>query len=148
MGKRRKFSAEFKREAVAMTQIPGATVRQVAADLDIGEGVLGRWRRELRELGEKAYVGQGQARTVDEVAVIVARLILGPAVCSQQSGAVCPLGRAGQLTEELLDRVIVSAQGEGGGIADRGGQFGCFGLAGRELDLGRFKSGDAIPGGV
>ncbi len=62
MGKRRKFSAEFKREAVAMTQMPGATVRQVAADLDIGEGVLGRWRRELRELGEKAYVGQGQAR--------------------------------------------------------------------------------------
>lgn len=38
MAKRRKFSAEFKREAVAMAEIKGATVRQVAADLGIGEG--------------------------------------------------------------------------------------------------------------
>ena len=62
MPKRRKFSPEFKREAVAMTEIQGATVRQVAADLGIGEGVLSRWRRELRQHGDKAYVGQGQAR--------------------------------------------------------------------------------------
>jgi len=62
MPKRRKFSPEFKREAVAMTEIKGVTVRQVAADLGIGEGVLGRWRRELRQHGENAYVGQGQAR--------------------------------------------------------------------------------------
>ena len=62
MARRRKFSAEFKREAVAMAEIKGATVRQVAADLGIGEGLLGRWRRELREHGENAYVGQGQAR--------------------------------------------------------------------------------------
>ena len=62
MPKRRKFSPEFKREAVAMTEMPGTTVRQVASDLDIGEGMLGRWRRELRQHGNKAYVGQGQAR--------------------------------------------------------------------------------------
>ena len=62
MPKRRKFSPEFKREAVAMTEMPGATVRQVASDLDIGEGMLGRWRRELEQHGDKAYVGQGQAR--------------------------------------------------------------------------------------
>ncbi|MGB5670491.1 MAG: transposase, partial [Sedimenticolaceae bacterium] len=35
MRKRRKFSPEFKREAVAMTDIKGATVRQVASDLGI-----------------------------------------------------------------------------------------------------------------
>ena len=62
MPKRRKFSQEFKGEAVAMTEIKGATVRQVAADLDVGEGLLGRWRRELKQHGDKAYVGQGQAR--------------------------------------------------------------------------------------
>jgi transposase len=62
MPKRRKFSPEFKREAVAMTEMSGATVRQVAADLDIGEGMLGRWRRELRQHGDKVYISHGPAR--------------------------------------------------------------------------------------
>ena len=62
MPKRRKFSPEFKHEVVAMTEMSGAPVRQVAAGLDIGEGMLGRWRRELKQHGYKAYVGQGQAR--------------------------------------------------------------------------------------
>ena len=62
MPKRRKFSPEFKREVVAMTEMRGATVRQVASDPDIAEGTLGRWRRELKQHGDKAYVGQGQAR--------------------------------------------------------------------------------------
>ena len=47
MGARRKFSAEYKREAVAMLDAPGVTVSQIAADLGIGANVLGRWRREL-----------------------------------------------------------------------------------------------------
>jgi transposase-like protein len=62
MSKRRRFSAKFKREAVAMTKVKGATIRQVANDLGIGENVLGRWKRELKQYGDKAYVGQGQAR--------------------------------------------------------------------------------------
>ena len=65
MPKRGKFSPEFKREAIAMTEIQGATVREVASDLGIGEGMLGRWRRELRQHGDKAYIGQGQARDVE-----------------------------------------------------------------------------------
>ncbi len=48
MGQRRKFSAEYKREAVAMLDVPGVTVSQIAAELGIGTNVLGRWRRELR----------------------------------------------------------------------------------------------------
>jgi transposase-like protein len=47
MGQRRKFSVEFKREAVAMLDAPGVTVSQIAADLGVGANVLGRWRREL-----------------------------------------------------------------------------------------------------
>jgi transposase-like protein len=42
---RRKFSAEYKREAVAMLDAPGVTVSQIAADLGIGANMLGRWRR-------------------------------------------------------------------------------------------------------
>ena len=59
MSKRRKFSTEFKREAVQMASMPGVTLRQVGRDLGISEGLLGRWKRELREPGEKAFLGQG-----------------------------------------------------------------------------------------
>ena len=36
MGQRRKFSAEYKREAVAMLESPDVTVNQIAAELGIG----------------------------------------------------------------------------------------------------------------
>ena len=62
MGQRRKFSAEDKREAVAMLDAPGVSVGQIAADLGIGAAVLGRWRRELRQKPEQAFMGNGRAR--------------------------------------------------------------------------------------
>ncbi|CUS33611.1 hypothetical protein COMA2_130146 [Candidatus Nitrospira nitrificans] len=36
MGARRKFSAEYTREAVAMLDAPGVTVSQIATDLGVG----------------------------------------------------------------------------------------------------------------
>ena len=45
MGTRRKFSAEYKREAVAMLDAPGVSVSQITAKLGIGATVLGRWQR-------------------------------------------------------------------------------------------------------
>ena len=62
MGARRKFTAEYKREAVAMLDAPGVTVRQIAVDLGIGTTVLGRWRRELRQVPRQAFVGNGHSR--------------------------------------------------------------------------------------
>jgi transposase len=62
MGARRKFSAEYKREAVAMLDTPGVTVNQIASDLGIGANVLGRWRRELRHQPAQAFVGNGRPR--------------------------------------------------------------------------------------
>ena len=57
MSKRRKFSDEFKREAVGLTRQPGVSVSQVARDLGVGAGLLGRWRRELAiEAGVPPYV--------------------------------------------------------------------------------------------
>ena len=44
---RRKYSAEFKREAVLQTQHPGVSCNQVALELGINPNVLGRWKREL-----------------------------------------------------------------------------------------------------
>jgi transposase len=59
---RRKYSPEFKREAVELVNQPGQTVAGVAADLGIVESVLRRWKRELDQHGRKAFGGQGVAR--------------------------------------------------------------------------------------
>jgi transposase len=62
MGQRRKFSAEYKREAVAMLDVPGVSVSQIAAELGIGTNVLGRWRRELRQQLKQAFGDNGRPR--------------------------------------------------------------------------------------
>ena len=59
---RKKFSAEFKREAVAQTQVPGVSLRQVAAELGINENNLWRWKKQLESQGVKAFQGQGNPR--------------------------------------------------------------------------------------
>lgn len=69
MGKRRKVSAEYKREAVAMLQSPGVSVSQLAAELGIGTNVLGRWRREFREGQNTAFQGNGRPRD-EELALL------------------------------------------------------------------------------
>jgi transposase len=40
---RRKYSDEYKREAVALTRVPGTTVQAVAKDLGINAHMLGKW---------------------------------------------------------------------------------------------------------
>lgn len=45
---RRIFTAEFKQEAVRLTETSGRTVAQVAEDLGIGLSSLARWRRQYR----------------------------------------------------------------------------------------------------
>ena len=62
MAQRRRFSVEYKREAVAMLESPGVSVSQIAAELGIGANVLGRWRRELRREPEQAFPGHGRPR--------------------------------------------------------------------------------------
>ena len=46
---RRKFSREFKAEAVKLVKDRGVSVAQAARDLDIHENVLRKWIRELAD---------------------------------------------------------------------------------------------------
>ena len=62
MTQRRRFSAEYKHEAVAMLDTPGVSLSQIAAELGIGATVLGRWRRELRQEPVQAFPGRGRSR--------------------------------------------------------------------------------------
>ena len=62
MVQRRRFSAEYTREAVAMLNAPGVSVSQIAAELGIGAAVLGRWRRDVHQPAEQAFPGHGRSR--------------------------------------------------------------------------------------
>ena len=58
---RRKFTKEFKEEAIRRLDL-GAGIAEVARACEVNPNVLHRWRRELRDYGLKAFVGNGQRR--------------------------------------------------------------------------------------
>ena len=62
----RKYDLEFKVEAVRMASEPGVTNRQVERRLGIGQGVLSRWKRELKDDGAHAFAGKGRLKPEDE----------------------------------------------------------------------------------
>ena len=53
----RKYSAEFKREAVLQTQHPGVSCNQVAREQGINPNVLGCWKCELEASPKLAFAG-------------------------------------------------------------------------------------------
>ena len=59
---RRKFSREFKVEAVKLVTDRGVAVAQAARDLDVAPSVLRRWMRELTVAPATAFPGNGQQR--------------------------------------------------------------------------------------
>lgn len=65
MSKRRKYSPEFKREAVLLTQQPGVSKAQVARELGIHANSLGTWCREFDAAGGQAFPGKGNPRDIE-----------------------------------------------------------------------------------
>ena len=59
---RRKFSREFKLEAVRPVKDRGVAVAQAARDLDVHENVLRKWVRELSADPQHAFPGHGQMK--------------------------------------------------------------------------------------
>lgn len=59
---RRKFSREFKLEAVKLVTERGVTVAQACRDLELAESVLRRWMREGTAAPATAFSGNGQQR--------------------------------------------------------------------------------------
>jgi transposase len=62
MVRRRKFSDEYKREAVRLATQLGVTQSQVAQELGINANLLGRWCRDYASNGAAAFPGQGKPR--------------------------------------------------------------------------------------
>lgn len=59
---RRKFSREFKLEAVKLVRDRGVSVAQASRDLDVHENVLRKWVREFGSDPVQAFPGQGQMK--------------------------------------------------------------------------------------
>lgn len=59
---RRKFSREFKLEAVRLVKDRGVAMTQAARDLDLHENVLRKWVRETIADPQHAFPGHGQMK--------------------------------------------------------------------------------------
>ena len=60
--RRRKFSREFKLEAVRLLKERGVAVAQAARDLDVHENVLRKWLRDFAAGPQHAFPGHGQMK--------------------------------------------------------------------------------------
>jgi transposase len=57
--KRRKYTQEFKDEAVKLITEQGYQISEAARNLGVNENMLGRWKREIEGVGEDALVLKG-----------------------------------------------------------------------------------------
>ena len=62
MTRRKRYSAEFKREALRRANEEGVTDVLIAEELGINARQLRRWREAAKRDGENAFPGQGNAR--------------------------------------------------------------------------------------
>lgn len=62
MSKRKKYSPEYKREAIELVRRSGSSCRQVALELGINPNMLSRWVREAEAGSSKVFSGTGNPR--------------------------------------------------------------------------------------
>jgi transposase len=62
MGRRKRYSAEFKREALRRANEPGVSDVLVAEELGINARQLRRWRDAVKRDSEDAFPGHGKSR--------------------------------------------------------------------------------------
>ena len=65
MQQRRKFSKEFRLEAVNLVMGRGVSIAQAARELDLNENVLSRWVREFRHSQQQPFPGNGVQKPDD-----------------------------------------------------------------------------------
>jgi transposase len=63
---RRKYTREFKLEALRLAAESGHSVAQVARDLGIPDNTLFRWRQQLKNDPQAAFPGKGRLKPEQE----------------------------------------------------------------------------------
>lgn len=66
MTTRKKYSREFKQDAVRLVTEQGYNQSEAARNLGIDRGMLGRWVKERQEDENEAFRGNGKLRTEQE----------------------------------------------------------------------------------
>ncbi len=62
MGRRKRYSEEFKREALRRAEEPGVTDVLVAEELGVSPRQLRRWRDATKQHPDNAFPGHGRTR--------------------------------------------------------------------------------------
>lgn len=62
MSKRRRFSLEYKSEAVRLVQQSDVSVSEIARNLGINDNMLRRWVKEASDPTRKVFPGHGNPR--------------------------------------------------------------------------------------
>lgn len=70
---RRRFTREYKIEALRLAAEEGMTTRSVARQLGIPENLIYRWRREMSSDSSSAFPGNGNRNANDEKIVELER---------------------------------------------------------------------------
>jgi len=63
---RKKYTREFKFEAVQLVKTSGKSISQIERDLGLSQGTLFHWRRQLTEHPTDAFPGQGHLPATEE----------------------------------------------------------------------------------
>jgi transposase len=66
MKERRVYTAEFKREAVRLSEQADVSVAQVAQELGLSDYSLYKWRKQAKAGGELAFPGNGKVALTAE----------------------------------------------------------------------------------
>ena len=71
---KKKYTVEFKLEAIRLSNESGKPITQVARDLNIPVVLLYRWRDELHKEGQRAFPGKGKKTRVNPENMEIVRL--------------------------------------------------------------------------
>ncbi len=61
MSQRKRYTKQFKEEAIRLVNQEGVSLTQIARDFGINAEMLRRWRKDAETLGPKAFRGHGYA---------------------------------------------------------------------------------------
>ncbi len=62
MSQRRRYSPEYKQEAVRLVQQSDIPVSEIARNLGINDNMLRKWVKQFAEPGKRAFPGHGNPR--------------------------------------------------------------------------------------
>jgi len=76
MGKRQRFSKEYKVEAVRLLELGQKPAAQLALELGVRRNQLYKWKEQLRGKGDAAFAGPGRKAAAQESEVVRLRRAL------------------------------------------------------------------------